>query len=140
LNPAVIGATASLLTIVVVSRLGRVSRTEALYRMRLHRSPAIDCDSSKIRTTLVASSCLVAYGCLMPPLLLKYYVLPYQTGAGRLLADGSIDLLTGEAILALCSAALYIPLGLVSGYVIWRRYTPGAGHRIRELQKIEAAD
>jgi Na+/proline symporter len=137
-NPAVIGAVASLLTIVVVSRLGKVSRVEARYRMRLHRSPAIDCDARKIRTTLIAPVCLVAYGCVMPLLLLNYYVLPYQTGAGELLADGSINFQSGEAILALCSAVLYIPLGLVSGYVIWRRYTPRVGHKIRQVEYMEA--
>jgi Na+/proline symporter len=127
LNPAVIGASVSLLTIVLVSSQGKVSRAEAVYRMRLHRSPTIDCDARKVRTTLIAPACLLAYGCLMPLALLNYYVLPYQTGAGKLLADGSIDFHSGEAILALCSAALYIPLGLVSGYVIWRRYTPRIG-------------
>ena len=126
LNPAVIGASVSLLTIVLVSRQGKVSRAEAVYRMRLHRSPPVDCDASKVRTTLIATACLLAYGCVMPVVLLNYYVLPYQTGAGKLLADGSIDLLSGEAILALGSAALYIPLGLVTGYVIWRRYSPRA--------------
>jgi sodium/pantothenate symporter len=59
----------------------------------------------------------------MPVLLIRFYVIPYQTAAGRLLTDGSIDWWTGEALLALSTAVLYIPLGLISAAVIRRRYS-----------------
>lgn len=123
-DPAIIGATASLLTIIVVSRRGAVSQQEADYRERLHHTPEQDRDMKKTRTTLIAPVFLVAYGCLMPAALIHYYVIPYQTGAGQLLADGSLNWASGEAILALSAAALYIPLGLISARVIWHRYRP----------------
>jgi len=123
-NPALIGAVVSLVTILVVSRLGRVTRAEQVYRMRLHQTPAADRNAARTRVTLIAPVLLVLYGCVMPVLLIKFYVVPYQTGAGRLLADGSIDWWTGETLLALASAVLYIPLGLISAAVIRRRYQP----------------
>ena len=126
LNPAVIGASLSLLTIFIVSRLGEVTPVEVEYRARLHRTPQEDYDTVKTRRTLIAPLFLVAYGCVMPFLLINYYVLPYQAATGRLATSGGLNLLTGEALLALSSAALYIPLGLVCVYVIRRRYSPAA--------------
>ncbi len=123
LNPVVIGASVSLVTIFVVSRRGRVTRAEHVYRMRLHRTPDIDRSARMTRVTLIAPALLVLYGCVMPVLLIRFYVIPYQTAAGRLLTEGSIDWWTGEALLALSSAALYIPLGLISAAVIRRRYS-----------------
>jgi sodium/pantothenate symporter len=76
------------------------------------------------RVTLIAPALLILYGCVMPVLLIRFYVVPYQTGAGRLLVDGSIDWWAGETLLALASAVLYIPLGVISAAVIWRRYKP----------------
>jgi hypothetical protein len=60
----------------------------------------------------------------MPLLLIKYYVTPYQTGVGQLLSNGSVDLTTGEAILAMLSAPVYVILGLIVAKVVWGRYSP----------------
>lgn len=54
----------------------------------------------------------------MPLLLIKYYVIPYQTG------DGSVDLASGEAIMAMLTAPLYIIMGLIVAKVVRRRYSP----------------
>lgn len=123
-DPTVIGAVASVLTIVLVSRAGRVSRQEAVYRIRLHRTLAADRDLAKTRVTLVAPVLLVLYGLLMPAALLHWYVVPYQRATGELLADGSINWAGSEALFALGPGVLFVPLGLVSIWVIWRRYGP----------------
>ena len=124
LNPALIGASISLVTIIYISKLGTVTAQEAQYREDLHRTPEIDCDLQKTKTTMLAPAALVLYGCVMPLLLIKYYVIPYQTGVGQLLADGSVDLTTGEAVLAMLSAPVYIILGLIVAKVVWGRYSP----------------
>ena len=85
LNPALIGASISLVTIIYISKRGTVTAQEAQYREDLHRTPEIDCDLQKTKTTMLAPAALVLYGCLMPLLLIKYYVTPYQTGVGQLL-------------------------------------------------------
>lgn len=126
LNPVVIGAVASLVTIFTLSSSGKVSRREAVYRMRLHRTPEEDYNLKKTKLTLLAPAILIIFGCIMPVIMINNYVIPYQTGTGQLLADGSIDWSRGEAILALTWAVLYIPLGLISANIIWRRYSPSA--------------
>lgn len=125
-NPVVIGVVASLITIITLSALGKVNRREAVYRMRLHRTPDEDYDLKKTKVTLIAPAILIVFGCIMPFVMIYNYVIPYQMSSGQLLVDGSIDWSGGEALLALTWAALYIPLGLISATVIWRRYSPAA--------------
>lgn len=125
-NPVVIGVVASLITIITLSALGKVSRRQAVYRMRLHRTPDEDYDLKKTKVTLIAPAILIVFGCIMPFVMINYYVIPYQMSTDQLLADGSIDWSGGEALLALTWAVLYIPLGLISATVIWRRYSPAA--------------
>jgi sodium/pantothenate symporter len=98
-------------TIWIISSRGQITQEEKRYRQNLHKTPEIDRDHKKTRLTLLAPALLVVYGCLMPVLLIVYYVFPYQTGAGLLASDGGINWTRGEAILALGSALLYIPLG-----------------------------
>ncbi|MFT6286382.1 MAG: sodium/pantothenate symporter [Alcanivorax sp.] len=124
LDPAVLGAVGSVLTIVIISRLGEVSAEEQEFRRRLHQTPAEDRSLKKTRITLVASLLLVLYGLVMPVALLRWYVTPYQAGAGQLLEDGSINWSGAEPWFALSPALLFIPLGLISAAVIWKRYRP----------------
>jgi len=128
-DPAILGAVASLLAIVMVSRRGRVSRAELVYRLRLHRSPVTDCDARKVRTTMIAPLLLIVYGLVMPVLLLNWYVKPYQAGTGELLPDGSINWAGTEALVAFGPGLLFVPLGLISAWVIWRRYQPERASR-----------
>lgn len=121
-NPALIGAALGFITIILVSKRGVVTVQEVEYRENLHRTPEIDADPIKTKTTLWAPACLIGYGCLMPLLLINYYVIPYQAGVGELLADGSVDLTTGESILAMMTAPVYIILGLIVLKVVRGRY------------------
>ena len=59
LDPAVIGAGVSIMTIITVSKFGHVTRQEAVYRMRLHRTPSIDYDLQKTKITLLAPALLI---------------------------------------------------------------------------------
>lgn len=126
LDPILIGGVISLLVTVGISRLGTVTREEMLYRMRLHRTPEDETDLAKTRLTLLAPVVLIIYGCAMPFVMQHWYVVPYQRGTGQLMADGSINWATGEAILSITWALLYVPLGLITYRVIRRSYSPGA--------------
>jgi len=130
--PAVFGTAASFIVILVVSARGNVSREEKLYRLRLHRPPASDIDLAKTRKTLLAPSGLIVYGCAMPVLLLKYYVVPYQIGTGEILPDGSVNWSTAEARISLTVFMLHVPLALMAMKVIWDRYNP----RTKKNQRI----
>ena len=122
LQPVVIGAVLSIVTILVISSRGRVSREEKLYRLRLHRVPAEDRDPAKTRLTLLAPWCLVLYGCVIPWLMINFYILPYQASTGQLGADGSLNWATGEVVATMASAPLYIGLGLWAAFLIRSRY------------------
>ncbi len=108
----------------MISRRGEVSAQEQEFRSRLHQTPAEDRNLQKTRVTLVAPLLLLLYGLLMPAALLRWYVTPFQAGAGQLLDDGSINWSGAEAWFALSPAVLFVPLGLISAVVIWRRYSP----------------
>lgn len=129
LDPILIGAVVSLAVTIAVSSAGQVTRSEALYRMRLHRTPADEIDLARTKLTLVAPAILVVYGCVMPFVMRRWYVEPYQRGTGQLAADGSIDWATGEAILSVSWAFIYIPLGIIIWQVIRSSYSPGARQR-----------
>ena len=126
LNPAILGAGLSITTIIFLSKIGVVTEREFSYRAYLHRTPIQDHDQHKARTTIFTSGFLILYGFVMPFLLIKYYVVPYQRGVGQLSLDGSLDYWTGESILALLTAPVYIILGLIVAWVVWRRYYAGS--------------
>ena len=126
LNPAIIGTVISIITIVVISKSGTVTKEEASYRTRLHQTPAEDCDAGKTRVTMIAPLTLILYGCTMPFIMTNYYVIPYQRGTGELMADGSVNWQTGEALFGLSSAIVFVPLGLWAARMIWRSYNPDA--------------
>jgi len=121
LHPALLGAAASTLVVIVISLRGAPSDVERAYRRQIHETPALDRCPAKTRVTLLAPALLVAYGALMPFLLLNYYVLPYQRGKETTI-NGAINWEATEAWIAFAPAALFIPLGTLACVVIWRRY------------------
>ncbi len=133
--PPVIGTVVSLLVIFVISARTTVTRDEKVYRLRLHQPPAIDLDAREIRKTLLAPMGLIAYGCVMPWVMLTYYVKPYQLSTGELLADGSINWSTGEALITLTFFMLHVPLALMVMKVIRDRYNPSSNTNQKILRK-----
>ncbi len=125
-EPALLGTAASFLTICLVSRRHYPSAAEQEYLAALHTTPPEDRDPRKTRVTLVAPALLVLYGLTMPFALLHFYVTPYQRGSGTLLAGGTLNWSEAEPWIALGPAALFIPLGMIAGYTIWKRYQPEA--------------
>lgn len=123
-NPVVIGVVVSLVVTIVVSGRTRVSDEERVYLARLHETPIEDVDAHKTRTTLWAPVLIIANGLIMPVVLLVYYVRPYQAATGVLLADGGIDWMTGEAILAASWCVVYVVLGVFAFRVIRQGYSP----------------
>lgn len=124
LNPALLGAVASILTIMLVSRAGTPNQKEKDYLDALHKTPSEDIDAAKTRTTMIAPCLLMAYGAVMPFLLLNFYVVPYQRGKGTILTGDSINWAQVESWIAFGPAILFIPLGGIAAITIWRRYYP----------------
>lgn len=124
LNPVLIGGVVSLVVTIVVSRRTIVSKEEVSYLTKLHETPKDEISVKRARTTLVAPALLVANGLIMPFVLITWYVRPFQAARGALSADGSLDWLTGEAILAMSWGVVYIPLGIFAIKVIRNAYSP----------------
>ena len=113
------------------------------YRLRLHRPPASDIDPAKTRKTLLAPLGLILYGCAMPLLMLKYYVIPYQVGTGEIMPDGAVNWDTPEALITLTIFLLHVPLALMAMKVIRDRYDPGSVRNqkvLRQAKLREIAD
>ena len=121
-SATIIGVLASLAAIYIVSARTHVTQEEQAFLENLHKTPPTDRDARLTRTTLIAPVLLSVYGLIIPILMLNFYVIPYQRGAGRLAADGGINWLTGEALLTLTSPLLYVPLGLFAIKMIRRGY------------------
>jgi sodium/pantothenate symporter len=123
-DPALLGTVASVLAIWLVSRRQRPSQEEKRFLTVLHETPAEDRDPARTRLTLVAPALLVLYGLTMPFLLLNFYVAPYQRGSGTMLPGDALNWSEAEPWIAFGPAILFIPLGLIAGITIWRRYRP----------------
>lgn len=122
LEPALLGAVASLTTVIVVSRNTEVTDIEANYLAKLHVTPASELDPAKTKWTLWAPAVLIANGLVMPILIIWFYIRPFQAASGMLDADGSINWLTGEVALASGWFLLYVTLGVFAIRVIRGSY------------------
>ena len=65
---------------------------------------------------------MAVFGVFVSALLIVFYVLPYQSATGTLRDDNQIDWLTGEALLSLGWAALFVPWGIAAYKMIGRSY------------------
>ena len=116
LDPILLGGIVSLVVVLVVSRLGRVSQQEQDYRLQLHRIPEHDVSASKLRITQYAPVVLAIYQLAMCVVLLTVYVHPYQEATGALGAGGGINWLSGEALLVLAGPVVVLP----TAWIAWR--------------------
>lgn len=124
LNPVIIGTAVSLVVTIVVSRMTTVTGIESERLAKLHEPPKDDVSEKRTRMSRIAAGVLVAYGFVMPFLMIKYYVLPFQKARGELLPDGSIDWFAGEAIFAVSWFFVYVTLGWFAARVIRGSYSP----------------
>jgi sodium/pantothenate symporter len=91
LDPILLGALASYITIEIVSRTGTVSDREHELRERLHHTPESEYDSAKLHRTLLYSKAVAVFGVLLAALLVIFYVLPYQ----QALNESAMNLVKG---------------------------------------------
>jgi len=126
MEPVLLGIVASLLFARLGSRGDVVSEAERNYRTQLHQTPPVDIDRRATRITLLAPMLLIAYGCVMPFLLLHFYVEPYQLGAGIIELGESIDWRHAEPWFVIGPLLIHVPLGVIAWRVIRRRYSPSA--------------
>ncbi len=82
LDPILLGGIVSLIVVLVVSRMGKVSREERVYRMKLHRVPESELDPQKSKFTRRIPAILVIYSLVFTAIFMAWYILPYQQATG----------------------------------------------------------
>ena len=78
-HPVVIGITLSVITIIVVSNRGTVSKAEHQYRLSMHQIPAAELNDRMTRHTLRFAQGLIACGVILTVALIVFYVIPYES-------------------------------------------------------------
>ena len=114
LDPVLLGGLVSLIIVLLVSRTGKVSRAERVYRLRLHRTPESEMDPQKSKFTRRLPIILVVYSLSFSAIFLAWYIRPYQQATG---SDA-----IGE-IIALCGGpVLWVGTALFAWRVIRKSY------------------
>ena len=83
LDPFVIGLVLSFITIMLVSRTGRVTKEESLYRMQIHKTPPTECAPALTARTLWFAKGLMVCGATVTILMIVFYVWPYEQAVGH---------------------------------------------------------
>jgi Na+/proline symporter len=122
LDPILLGGLVSLTTVVLLSRRGVVSQKEHVYRLELHQVPQQEIDVPKMRFTRYAPVLLAVYSVTMCVILLTIYVQPYQEATGTLSTGGSINWLSGEALLVLAGPIVVLPTAVIAWRMIRKSY------------------
>ena len=77
LDPILVGAAISLITVILVSRNGQVTTDQHQFRERLHRTPSEELRPSEVTKTLAWSKVLIAAGVMMAMVIAIFYAKPY---------------------------------------------------------------
>lgn len=103
-DPILVGFVLSYVTVLAVSRRGRVSETEHRRREGLHEVPAAELDPAAGRRTRGWALALMAFGVLLGTLMVVFYALPYGRATGD--ASGEIAMSIGTGLALLLTGAL----------------------------------
>ena len=122
-NPILIGGVISLVVIVCLSYLGNVTDTQRARRIALHQVPEEDRDDRETKATQWSAIGVAVSGIFLTAMLLIFYVLPYQRITGTLSDGGGLDWWTGETLLALMWAGLFVPWGIMAYQMVGRSYS-----------------
>ena len=80
LDPVVIGLALSTATILIVSKIGRVTEAERSYRAMIHRLPRGEISAEKLSRTLLWTKVLMLTGVLTIAVMIVCYARPYAAG------------------------------------------------------------
>ena len=114
LDPILLGGLVSLVVVLVVSRAGKVSREEQVYRMKLHRTPESELDPKKSKFTRRIPALMVIYGLGFWTIFMAWYIRPYH------LATGAWP--TGEIIVISIGPVLWLVTAVFAWWMIRRSY------------------
>ena len=125
LDPILIGATLSLITVLTVSRFTEVTQEERQYRASLFVAPEEDLEPDKIARTLRIAYLIGATGILSAFLLMILFVIPYRKLKGETAIGAWFSF---EAILAYSWVLIFATCSFLVVYGVRRSY-------VRRLKK-----
>jgi sodium/pantothenate symporter len=125
LDPILVGAAASLVTILAVSSSGEMTEPEKAFQDSLHVAPPELADQEAAARTMIWPRILIAWGFVSAVGLIFIYARPYQAATGQL-DDGAFIAWSGELLLSLVFGGCLVLGGVVSEWAIRRFYTTGA--------------
>jgi sodium/pantothenate symporter len=114
LDPILLGGLVSLAVVLLVSRLGQVTREEQVYRMRLHRVPESELNPARARVTRKFPLVMAAYGFIIFGVFMIWYIRPFQQATGT-------DALREIAVLS-AGPVLWVSTTLFAWWMIRRSY------------------
>jgi sodium/pantothenate symporter len=112
LNPILIGAAISLITVLTVSGLTRVTVEEKEYRKSLFVAPETDVEPKKIAGTLKIAHLIGAFGLLAAVLQMVLFILPYrelkgESVSGAWLSTEAFFAYAWILLFAVCASLVY---------------------------------
>ena len=122
LDPILLGAFASLITILLVSRAGTVSEEEQRFLQAIHVAPPELADKAQARKTMIWPKLMIVWGIIVAVGLVIVYVRPYQLAAGLVSEDGPYVVMSGELIVAVTWGLLLSLGGVFTGWALRRFY------------------
>jgi sodium/pantothenate symporter len=121
LHPIVVGAVLSLLTILVVSRLGSVSDEERDYRRAMHITPEEEYDRDQYRLTIRWARWLMGGSVIAGIIVAVFYSIPYQQAKND---GGPWMFFAGENFVAIEYTLSFLVAGGLAYWGIKRSYEP----------------
>jgi len=137
LDPILIGALISYLTIEIVSRVGVVTPEEHALRENMHVTPESELDSAKLNRTLMWSRALIVFGVVLTVLLFVLYAIPYQQAIDEagLAVIRETRMMSGEMILSICIGLAMVVSGALAYWGAIRSFSRGNSGSSRVLEK-----
>ena len=114
LDPILLGGLVSLAVVLLVSRLGSVSRAEQLYRLRMHRTPPGERDPDRAQRTSRFPWLMVVFTLVMWTTFMTAYIRPFRAATG----DGAWR----EIMLLSAGPLMWVVTALVAQRAIRRAY------------------
>lgn len=124
LHPIVLGFAISLITVMIVSRMTRVSDAEIAYREALHLAPPELADGAANARTAIWPSVLMAWGFVSILVLVLIYVRPYQLAVGLVSATGPYLVWSGEVFIAIAFGGCLVVAGALTRFALQRQSRP----------------
>lgn len=125
LDPILIGAAASLFTVLWASRRTTVSENEHEFRSALHTTPTEDISDRETRKTLGIAYATGLFGVVLTPLMFVFYVMPYQAATVGASISAGFDWFSVESIFAFGWTVMFLACAWLMYWGVSRSYDPG---------------